>query len=114
MTPSEELRLLSTVLKRIEGGAATTAGGRWLSAVGWLVLVAFFMALFQLAPRLGPVVYVLVGVGCIVGVLTSFLVLYKHSLKQWPALAPFIKVDEVKRRINELKPNTSLERTRDR
>jgi len=114
MTPNEESRLLTIVLKRTEGGAEGPAHVRWLSAISWLLLVAAFVALFQLAPRIGPVLYVAAGIGCILGVLTSFVVIYKHSLKQWPVLSPYIKIDEVKRRIAELKPNTSLERTRER
>ena len=113
MTPNEESRLLAIVLKRIEGGQKSPTHVRWLSVVAWLLLVAAFVVLFQLAPRVGPVVYVVAGVGCTLGVLTSFVVIYKHSLKQWPVLAPFIKADEVKRRIDELKPNKSLERTRE-
>jgi hypothetical protein len=114
MTPNEESRLLTIVLQRIEGGQESPAHVRWLSAIAWLLLVAAFVALFQLAPRVGPVLYVVAGIGCVLGVLTSFVVIYKHSLKQWPVLSPFIKVDEVKRRIDELKPNKSLERTRER
>jgi len=113
MTPTEESRLLTIVLKRIEDGPKNPAHVRWLSVIAWLLLVAAFVVLFQLAPRVGPVLYVVAGISCVLGVLTSFVVIYKHSLKQWPVLSPFIKVDEVKRRISELKPNKSLERTRE-
>ena len=111
MTPNEESRLLAIVLKRVEGGAKSPPHVRWLSAITWLLLVAAFVALFQFVPRVGPVVYVVAGVSCMLGILTSFVVIYKHSLKQWPVLSPFIKVEEVKRRIGELNPNKSLERT---
>jgi hypothetical protein len=105
MTPSEESRLLTIVLKRIEGDQQSSFHARWLSVAVWLFLVAAFVALFQLAPRFGPVIYAVTGVGFILGVLTSFVVIHKHSLKQWPLLSPYIKVEEVKRRIDELKPD---------
>jgi hypothetical protein len=112
MTPTEESRLLTVVLKRADAGHKPAAQARWLYVATWLGLVAAFVALFQLAPRLGSIVYVVAGVSGILGVLTSFVVIHRHSLKQWPVLAPYIKVDEVQRRIDELKPNKSLERTR--
>src|SRR5687768_14211634 len=113
MTPAEELRLLTNVLKRIESDHKGSSPARWLSVATWLLLVAGFIALFQLAPRVGPVVYVVAGIGCFLGVLASFAVIYKHSLKQWPVLSSFIKADEVKRRISELTPDKSLKRTRE-
>jgi hypothetical protein len=114
MTSNEESRLLAIVLKRIEGGAKSPAHVRVLSVTTWLLLVAGFVALLQLVPRIGPIVYVVAGIGCILGILTSFVVIYQHSLKQWPVLAPYIKVDELKRRMAELNPDKSPERTRDK
>ena len=80
----------------------------------WLLLVAAFVVLFSLAPSLSPAVFLVAGVSGLLGVLAAFAVLRKASLKQWPVLAPFIKADEIKLRISQLKPNTSLERTRGR
>jgi hypothetical protein len=69
--------------------------------------------LFSIAPSVGSIIYVVAGVAGVLGVLTSFAVIHRRSLQQWPVLAPFIRADEVRRRINELKPNKSLERTRE-
>lgn len=112
MTPAEESRLLTSILKRVESDPKVAAHTRWLYMANWLVLVAAFVVLFQIGPRIGSVVYVVAGVGGILGALTSFVVIHKHSLKQWPVLLPFIKADEIKHRIGELKSNNSLERTR--
>jgi hypothetical protein len=113
MTPTEESRLLTIILKRVKSDPKVASHARWLSGVNWLVLVAAFIALFQVGPRVGPIVYVVAGVAGVLGVLTTFVVIHKRSLQQWPVLAPFIKADEIARRISELKPNKSLERTRE-
>jgi hypothetical protein len=112
MTPTEELRFLTVVLKRIEGGNRAAARSIWLLVATWLLLVAAFVVLFSLASSLGSTVFVVAGVSGLLGVLTAFVVIRKASRKQWPVLAPFIEVEEIKLRINELKPNTSFERTR--
>ena len=112
MTRTEEARLLSAVLKRIESGNASRRGN-WFAVINWLLLVLAFIVLFSLAPRAGFITYVVAGVAGALGVLTSFAVIRRRSLQQWPVLAPFIRADEVRRRLNELKPNTSLERTRE-
>ena len=112
MTPTEELRLLTVVLKRIEGGPKTPPHVRWISIGNWLVLVAAFVALFRIGPRVGPIVYVVAGVGGFLGMLTCAVMVYERSLKQWPILSSFIKADEVKLRIEQLSPDKSLERTR--
>lgn len=114
MTPTEEARLLSVVLKRIESSNTGSRHGNWFAVANWLLLVLAFIALFSLAPRAGTVIYVVAGVAGVLGVLTSFAVIHRRSLKQWPVLAPFIRAEEIRRRIAELKPDASLGPTRER
>jgi hypothetical protein len=113
MTPTEEARLLSDLLKRIESGQGGSRHARLFAIANWVLLVVAFIALFQIAPRVGSIVYVVAGVAGILGVLTSFVVINGRAIEQWPVLAPFIRADEVRRRLEELKPNKSLERTRE-
>jgi hypothetical protein len=113
MTPSEEVRLLSALLERIEGGKRTSRRARRFAIVNWLLLVVAFIALFDVGPRVGSIVYIVAGVASVLGILTSYVVIQRRSLQQWPVLAPFIRADEVRRRIIELKPDNSPERPRE-
>jgi hypothetical protein len=114
MTATEETRLLQIALKRIEVTQHGASKARWLLIGTWVCLVAAFVALFQLAPQYGKVIYFVAGMSCLAGVLASFSFIHAHSLKQWPVMAPHVNADSVRRRIEELKPNKSLERTRER
>jgi hypothetical protein len=111
MTSTEELRLLAVVLKRIEQPPRFKST-LWLRVCVWLLLVVSFIALFGFASRIGPIIYVVAGISGLLGIIASFTVIYARSLAQWPVLAQYIKAEEIKLRIAELKPNTSLERTR--
>jgi hypothetical protein len=113
MTNTEELRLLAGVLKRIEQPPRFKSA-LWLRVCVWLLLVVSFVALFGFASQAGPVIYVVAGVSGLFGIIASFTVIHARSLAQWPVLAQFIKAEEIKLRIAELKPNKSLERTRER
>jgi Flp pilus assembly protein TadB len=113
MTPTEETRLLTTVLQRIERPQISAGRLRWLSIAGWLVLVAAFVVLFRVAPHFGPIIYVVAGVAGLLGVFAAFWVIYEHSHKQWPVLARYLKAEEIKRRLDELKHGNSPERTRE-
>ena len=103
MTPKEETRLLSGVLKRLEGDSGISNHGRWFAIVNWLILVAAFVALFSIGPRVGTIVYVVACVACLLGVTTSLVVIYQRSVEQWPVLSRFISADEIRRRLDELK-----------
>ena len=114
MTSSEESRLLTIVLKRIEHPPSRSTSALWLKVCVWLLLVLAFVVLFSFVPRIGPAIYVVAGVSGALGILVSFVVIHARSFAQWPVMAPYIKVEEIKLRIAELKPNKSLERTRER
>jgi hypothetical protein len=113
MTNTEELRLLAVVLKRIEQPTRMKSA-LWLKVCVWLLMVVSFVALFGFASRAGTVIYVVAGISGFLGVIASFTVIHARSLAQWPVLAQYVKAEEIKLRIAELKPNKSLERTRDR
>ena len=112
MTNTEELRLLAVVLKRIEQPTRLKST-LWLKVCIWLLLVVSFVALFGFASRVGPVIYVVAVISGFLGVIASFTGIYARSLVQWPVLARYVKAEEIKLRIAELKPNKSLERTRE-
>ena len=112
MTSTEELRLLAVVLKRIEQPPRLKSA-LWLRVFVWLILVVSFVALFGFASRIGSVIYVVAGISGLLGIVASFTVIHARSLAQWPVLAHYIKAEEIKLRIEELKPNKSLERTRE-
>ncbi len=114
MTPAEEAQLLKVVLARLQDNRYGERKARWLLIGTWLGLVAAFAILFQLAPLHGRVKYVIAGIGAIIGILASFSYIHAHSLKQWPVLARYVDTEGVMRRLNELTPNTSFERTREK
>ena len=113
MTRSEELKLLAVVLKRVEQ-PPRSGSAIWLRVSVWLLLVVSFVVLFSFTSRVGSVIYVVAGIGGLLGIIASFTIIYVRSLSQWPVLARYIKVEDVKLRIAELNPNNSLERTRER
>jgi hypothetical protein len=112
MTSTEELRLSQVVLKRVEHPSRSKSG-LLLKVCVWLFLVVSFVTLFAFASQIGPVIYVVAGISGLLGVIASFTVIHVRSLAQWRVLARYIKSEEIKLRIAELKPNTSLERTRE-
>lgn len=113
MTPREEVRLLSSVLKRIQGPPIGRAILRCLPIASWLILVIAFFALSRLAPGIGPIIYVIVFCAAMLGALASFLFVYLHSTKQWPVLSQFVDGEGIKRRLDELKHNNAPDRTRE-
>jgi hypothetical protein len=113
MTKTEELRLLTIVLKRIEQPTRSKSA-LWLKVCIWLLLVVSYVVLFGFASRVGPIIYVVAGISGFLGIIASFTVIHARSLVQWPVLARYVKAEEIKLRIAELKPNKSLERTRGR
>ncbi|WP_020557996.1 hypothetical protein [Thiofilum flexile] len=102
MTRTEEVRLLTALIKRAEDSPSGLRRARLLAFANWLLLVAAGIALLQIAPCGGAVVYIVAGVAVALGFTTGFVFLYQQSFQQWPVLAPFIRTEEVRRRLEEL------------
>ena len=102
MSPLQEKRLLFALLKRLEKPSASATLAKWLRVVLWLVLVVAFMVLFQLAPHAGrSLLYVALG-SAFLGIITTGVLVYLASIKQWSAIRKHLSIASIKERISEL------------
>jgi hypothetical protein len=112
MTPIEEARFLTAVLKSVD--VPPQRGETFIRRLRigiWLVLVVAFTFLFQIARDGGVVICVVAFVALILGVVSAALTVQARSLRQWPVISPFVDVEGIRRRLSDLKHNNSLERT---
>ena len=102
MTPHQERRVLSALLKRAERSVVTSTAARFACLVLWLLLVGAFMALFQLAPHAGrSVLYIAVG-SAVLGAIGAWLLFYLAALKQWPLIQAHLNAESIRNRLREL------------
>jgi len=113
MTPIEEARVLAWLIKRIKVSPdrAETLASRVRVGL-WLVLVVLFMFLFS-SVRYGGLSTFVIGLALVVvGLIAGVLLAYASGLRQWNVIVPHVNQESVSRRLEVLKPNNSLERTR--
>ena len=114
MTPDEETRVLAWLIKRIKLSPerAETIASRVRVGL-WLALVVLFMFLFSSLRSSGMTIVVVGLVFSVVGLITGLLLAYASSLRQWNVIIPHVNQESAARRLDDLKPNKSLERTRE-
>jgi hypothetical protein len=112
VTPQDEVRFLSHVLKRVDSPPNSAHLWRRVLLLSWPALVALSYALFHFGPG-GTWLLLLVATSvALATTLVTFTFIKYHAARQWPMLAPHIKRESLAQRIDDLKHNTSLERTR--
>ena len=102
MTPSDEIRLLSGVLKQIDHGPHRALQSTWLEIVMWLAVVALFLVMFQLGDRIHPLALALVSTS--VGVIAGVFGICKTAARQWLVLRHHITRESVVARLAQLEP----------
>ena len=114
MTVNEEARILAWLKKGVSIAPDRAESVSTRIRVGlWIALVVFFVILFGSASSGASTVTIVGFVSFAVGVTSGVLLTYANGLRQWNAIVPHVNGESVERRISDLKPNTSLERTRE-
>ena len=114
MTTNEETRVLQWLRKRasVAPERAESLSARIRIAM-WIALVVFFVFLFGFASSGGTTITIVGFIAFAVGTISGFLLAYASALKQWNVIIPHVNQECIERRLNDLKPNKSLERTRE-
>ena len=113
MTPNEEIRVLTWLLRRASMTSERVQALFTRIRVGmWIALVVLFVVLFGFAQS-GHVAITIVGFAYFAIGASGLLLAYVSSLKQWSAIIPHVNRESVELRLDDLKPNKSLERTRE-
>ncbi len=102
MTPTQEKKLLSVLIKRLDQPGVGVLGGRFFLPSLWVALVFAFTALFQLANRGLLLRPTLVVVAASFGAAIGWVAYYVTSLKQWPMVRPHIDRASIEKRLREL------------
>src|SRR5262245_55672126 len=110
MTTTEKLRVLAWLKRRVAltPGRAEVISSR-IRVIMWFVLVVLFVFLFSFAPSGGSAITVMGFAFFIAGTISGFLLAYASGLKHWNVIVPHVNLESVEHRLNDLKPNSSLE-----
>lgn len=102
MTPSEERKYLSAVLKQIDNGAPAWLQRAWVNVLLWFVVAALFLVLFQAGNKISPLVLALSGL--MVGVAVGYFSILQCAARTWPMLRPHVTRESIVERLSALKP----------
>lgn len=97
---SDECQILQKVLESLDAKPATWPDKAWTYIVTWVVLVAFFFAMYRLGSRIDPSVLVIASV--VIGAALAFVSFYRQGARVWRVTARHVSRDSVTRRIAEL------------
>ncbi len=100
MNPVAERKMLREMLRRIDSPVQPVLSSRWFMPLVWLVFVALVAATFVLgallAPKVGSLVFVLLGMAYMYACLRA------SAANAWPALVPHLDRERIESRLREL------------
>ncbi|MGO0999400.1 hypothetical protein [Lysobacter sp. CA196] len=102
MFNTNERQVLTELLKRLGQIDPPLSASRWFLAAAWVVLVLFFLVLFQVVERyqVGPMG--LAFGSAVLGSVTTLVLLYSSSARQWFCIRKHLNEQSIRARLREL------------
>jgi hypothetical protein len=100
MKSQEELLYLRHILRNVSADVPSFITSRWLPVAGWVLAAGYFLALFQLQPRISVFLFALLA--SVAGVVAGALAFWRVCAFKWPYVRPHIDLSSVAQRVREL------------